>query len=107
MPSTLESADIGNQVNTPPDILFGHVQLQVGTATDCEARQATHRFLGTAGMDGRQRSAMAGIHRVEQCAGLRAAHLADNDAVWPVPKHSFEQVVEGDLAAVSIGLRLC
>lgn len=107
MPSTLESADIGNKVNTPPDILFGHVQLQVGTATDCEARQAAHRFLGTAGMDGRQRSAMACIHRIEQCPRLRAAHLTDDDAIWPVPEDSFEQVVEGDLAAVSISLRLC
>lgn len=50
---------------------------------------------------------MACIHRIEQSAGLRPAHLTDDDAVWPVSEDSFEQVVEGDLAAVCVGLRFC
>lgn len=48
---------------------------------------------------------MAGVHRVQQGSRLRSAYLADDDTVGPVPKDRFEEFVEGNLAAMGIGLR--
>jgi hypothetical protein len=100
----LAPPDEYDQVDASPYIVFGHLKCEIGAVPDCQRRQAAYGFSRAAAMDGRQRSAMAGVHRVQQCASLRPAHLTDDNPVWPVPEYSFEQVVESDFAAMRIGL---
>jgi hypothetical protein len=50
----LMPGDIDNQVDTPPNALFGNIQLQVSCATDRKACESADSFFGTAGMNGRE-----------------------------------------------------
>jgi len=84
-------ADIDNETDTPPYILFGDAPLQIRAATDRKTRQTTDGFLGTARVNRCQCAAMSCIHRVEQSSRLGTAHLADDDAVRAMPKHGLEQ----------------
>ena len=47
---------------------------------------------------------MARVERIKQSAGLRAAHFAEDDAVWTPSQSRLQKIVEGDGCLVGIGL---
>jgi hypothetical protein len=105
-PFSLISADIDNQVDTPPNVRFGNIQLQVSRAADRKACEPANSFLGAAGMNGGERPTVAGIRGVQQSQGFRATNFAHDDAVRVMPEDSSEHIVEGDPAVMSVGLGL-
>ncbi len=98
--------NIDNEIKAAPNIRLDGIQVHATVSTHHQGSKAMNGFLGAAGMDGGQSSTMSGIHCVQESPRFRPAHFAHDDAVWPVSKHCFEQVIEGDLAAMRIRLGL-
>ena len=103
---TLMSADIDNQVDAAPNVLFGDIQLQVSCAADRKACKSADSFFGTAGVNGGERPTVAGIGGVQQRQALRATNFTHDDAVRVMPEDGSEHIVEGDPAVMRVGLRL-
>ena len=62
---------------------------------ELDAVQALARRVG---VDGAHRSVMAGVHGLQQVEHLRAAHLADDDALGPHAQAVLDQVAHRHLA---------
>ena len=59
---------------------------------------------GRVGVQRAHRAVMAGVHGLQQVESLRAAHLADDDALGPHAQAVAHQVAHGDLAlALEVG----
>lgn len=59
-----------------------------------------------AGVNGRKRSTVSGVHRVQKRPRLGSTNLPKDDAVRTVAERGLEQVIEGDGMPVGIGLGL-
>ena len=57
-------------------------------------------------MNGRKGAVMSGVQRVEQRPSLSAAHLAQDDPIWPMPQRGLQQRIERNLLLVRVRLRL-
>ena len=93
-----------DQVDRSPAFCFNIAQKDATGTTQGKLRQAPQRILGAVGMNGRKRSAMAGIERVKEDTRFRSTYLPYNNPVRPVPQRGFEQVCESDLTLVRIEL---
>ena len=69
---------------------------QVGAACSDERLEPQQRVERTVGVTRRDRSVVAGVHRLDQCEHLVAAHLADDDAVGPQPERGPHEVGQLD-----------
>lgn len=96
--------NIDNEIDAAPNIHLDGLQVHAVAPTHHQSSKAMYGLLGAAGMDGGQGAAMSGVHCVQERPRFRPAHFAHDDAVWPMAKHGFEQVVERDLTAMRIRL---
>jgi hypothetical protein len=103
---SLFAADVDDEIESAPHVLLDGIETEAAAPAHHQGGGPMDGSFRAAGVDGRQRPAVAGIHGIEQCPRLRPAYLADDDAVGTMTKDGLEQVVEGNLVAVRIGLRL-
>src|SRR4051812_12125846 len=59
-------------------------------------RQARQRLVGGIRMDGAEASEVTGVEGLQEVEGLTAAHLADDDAIGPMPQRGTEQIGDRD-----------
>lgn len=62
-----------------------------------ERRQARKSLVRAFGVNGAQRAGVPGVQRLQEVSSLRAAYLADENAIWPVPKRRLHQLANRDL----------
>src|SRR5207302_92771 len=60
--------------------------------------EAGQRVARRVGVDGRHRTVVPGVHRLQHVQRLRTADLADQDPVGPHPKAVAEELADGQLA---------
>lgn len=107
-PDAMFARDVRYVVDRLIYFRVGILRRQLRCTLHDQTPQSAQSACRTAGMDGGQRPAMTGVHRIEQCASLDATNFAEYDAVGMMAECGFQQVVEGDLVPVGIGLRfLC
>lgn len=104
MSSSAIARDKYDGVDRPSNLSFGSLDSwRSGDAVgkSCEP----YDCLGAAaGMNRCQRPAMACVHGIEKSSGFGTTNFSDDDAVGPVTQNCLQQVVEADLAAMSVGL---
>src|SRR5665213_2807493 len=103
---SLLPVDVHDEVDAAPHVFFSGVDAQATAPTHHQRSKSMDRLFRATGMDGGERATMAGIHGIEQGPRFGPAHFAHDDAVWSVTEDCLKQVLECDLAAVSVCLRL-
>ena len=77
-----------------------HFPREIAAALHGAARQPREGTLGVIGVDGRERSAVAGVEGLQQVGGFAAAHFADDDVIGAVPQGMADQVADRDRAVL-------
>ena len=80
-----------DEIDAAPDLLADRGKRQVHTAHERHRLDAEERVIRAVRVRGRERSAVAGVHRLEHVERLAAADLADDDAIGPHPKRGPQQ----------------
>ena len=87
---SLDPCDVNNHIETAFDLFLNSAGVRVGIATQGQSSHAVERFGGAAGVDRRQGSSMACVHRVEQSPRFRPAYFAHDNPIWSVPEDGSE-----------------
>ena len=100
------SGDMDHNVDGPTAFGFDISERNSAGGAHGQLGQAPHGILCAVGVDGGERTVMAGIHRIEQRARFTAANLSQDDAVWAVAQSGLQQMIECDGIFMGIGLGL-
>ena len=75
--------DMDDEIDGLSDLGFDVLEGRLRVAAQNEIGKAAKRLCGRVGMDGGERTGVAGVEGIEQRARLDSAHLAQDDAVGP------------------------
>ena len=93
-----EPRSLTDDVEGACDLLADRAQRQVDAGHQDEHLEAGERVARRVRVDRRQRAVVARVHRLEHVERLRAANLADDDAVGPHAQCVAHEVADADLA---------
>ena len=93
-----EPRDLDDDVERARDLLADRPQRQIDARREDEHLEARERVAGRVRVDGGERALVARVHRLEHVDRLRAANLADDDAVGPHAQGVPHEVADANLA---------
>ena len=93
-----EPRDVDEQVEAACDLLADRLDRQLDAGHQHEHLEPVQRVTRRVRVDRRERSVVAGVHRLEHVERLGAADLADDDPVGPHAERVANEVADADLA---------
>ena len=83
-----------DEIDGLADLGFDVREGRLRVAAQDEIGEAVQRLCGRVGVDGGERTGVAGVERIEQRPRLDSAHFAQNDPVGPPAERGLQQIVE-------------
>ena len=84
------SGNMHHNIDGPAAFDFDIAERNSAGGTHGQVGQAPHGVFCAVGVDGSERTVMAGVHRIEKRARFSAANLTQDDAVWAVAQSGLQ-----------------